>query len=349
MKAEKKITNAVDNVARNSFAELISKQVRELEEDVAIIISNAIAENAINNLDNKAASLFTLDLKSKRKLRKMLKFLGQIRENPDRFDVSYVTSCGRLSSAIGRVLNGELESVADALEVKRAYALSRRLRPSNYGGVRRNRPPQSPDSVIRAQGRILRGSALVNKVLNPVDEQIRNNIVNLTTLKLDKLGMSKSTVIKEVFQSNSKWLNSRKIHAEILNVAEKLSDDIAKLGVTDKLGRARITPERLAEKARELLAPVFGKAQNYAKISARMLASVAYHEQIQNVLNVDEEKEFKGGIRAYVFRAVMDARTSHICRGLNGTIVPAKDTALLIRIKPPLHPNCRSMLIPNLK
>lgn len=346
-KKEKKITNAVDNVARNSFAELISKQVRELEEDVAIIISNAIAENAINNLDNIKAK-FMLDLKSKRKLRKMLKFLGQIRENPDRFDVSYVTSCGRLSAAIGRVLNGELESVADALEVKRAYALSRRLRPSNYGGVRRNRP-QSPDSVIRAQGRILRGSALVNKVLNPVDEQIRNNIVNLTTLKLDKLGMSKSAVIKEVFKSNSKWLNSRKIHAEILNVAEKLSDDIAKLGVTDKLGRARITPERLAEKARELLAPVFGKAQNYAKISARMLASVAYHEQIQNVLNVVEEKEFKGGIRAYVFRAVMDARTSHICRGLNGTIVPAKDTALLLRIKPPLHPNCRSMLIPNLR
>jgi SPP1 gp7 family putative phage head morphogenesis protein len=349
MKAEKKITNAVDNVARNSFAELISKQVRELEEDVAIIISNAIAENAINNLDNKAASLFTLDLKSKRKLRKMLKFLGQIRENPDRFDVSYVTSCGRLSSAIGRVLKGELESVADALEVKRAYAITRRLRPSNYGGARVRSKSPSPDSVIRAQGRILRGSALINKVLNPVDEQIRNNIVNLTTLRLDKLGMSKSAVIKDVFKSNSEWLNSRKIHAEILNVAEKLSDDIAKLGVTDKLGRARITPERLAEKARELLAPVFGKAQNYAKISARMLASVAYHEQIQNVLNVVEEKEFKGGIRSYVFRAVMDSRTSKICRGLNGTVVPAKDTALLTRIKPPLHPNCRSMLIPNLR
>lgn len=345
-KAEKKITNAVDNVARNSFAELISKQVRELEEDVAIIISNAIAENAINNLDNIKVK-FMLDLKSKRKLRKMLKFLGQIRENPDRFDVSYVTSCGRLSAAIGRVLNGELESVADALEVKRAYALSRRLRPSNYGGARKKSPPT--DSVIRAQGRILRGSALINKVLNPVDEQIRNNIVNLTTLKLDKLGMSKSAVIKDVFKSNSEWLNSRKIHAEILNVAEKLSDDIAKLGVTDKLGRARITPERLAEKARELLAPVFGKAQNYAKISARMLASVAYHEQIQNVINVVEEKEFKGGIRAYIFRAVMDSRTSDICRGLNGTVVPAKDTALLTRIKPPLHPNCRSMLIPNLR
>jgi SPP1 gp7 family putative phage head morphogenesis protein len=349
MKAEKKITNAVDNVARNSFAELISKQVRELEEDVAIIISNAIAENAINNLDNKAASLFTLDLKSKRKLRKMLKFLGQIRENPDRFDVSYVTSCGRLSSAIGRVLKGELESVADALEVKRAYAITRRLRPSNYGGARVRSKSPSPDSVIRAQGRILRGSALINKVLNPVDEQIRNNIVNLTTLRLDKLGMSKSAVIKDVFKSNSEWLNSRKIHAEILNVAEKLSDDITKLGVTDKLGRARITPERLAEKARELLAPVFGKAQNYAKISARMLASVAYHEQIQNVLNVVEEKEFKGGIRSYVFRAVMDSRTSKICRGLNGTVVPAKDTALLTRIKPPLHTNCRSMLIPNLR
>jgi len=349
MKAEKKITNAVDNVARNSFAELISKQVRELEEDVAIIISNAIAENAINNLDNKAASLFTLDLKSKRKLRKMLKFLGQIRENPDRFDVSYVTSCGRLSSAIGRVLKGELESVADALEVKRAYALSRRLRPSNYGGARVRSKSTSPDSVIRAQGRILRGSSLINKVLNPVDEQIRNNIVNLTTLRLDKLGMSKSAVIKDVFKSNSEWLNSRRIHAEILNVAEKLSSDISKLGVTDKLGRPRITPERLAEKARELLAPVFGKAQNYAKISARMLASVAYHEQIQNVLNVVEEKEFKDGIRSYIFRAVMDARTSDICRGLNGTVVPAKDTALFKRIKPPLHPNCRSMLIPNLR
>jgi SPP1 gp7 family putative phage head morphogenesis protein len=44
-----------------------------------------------------------------------------------------------------------------------------------------------------------------------------------------------------------------------------------------------------------------------------------------------------------MFSAIMDGRTSKICRGLNGKIYDINNPAIPI---PPLHPRCRSRLVP---
>jgi hypothetical protein len=52
----------------------------------------------------------------------------------------------------------------------------------------------------------------------------------------------------------------------------------------------------------------------------------------------------KPAIFKYVmFSAVMDNRTSRICRGLNGKIYDISNPSIPI---PPLHPRCRSRLVP---
>jgi len=47
--------------------------------------------------------------------------------------------------------------------------------------------------------------------------------------------------------------------------------------------------------------------------------------------------------RYLMFSAVMDGRTSRICRGLNGKVYDINNASIPI---PPLHPHCRSRLVP---
>lgn len=64
---------------------------------------------------------------------------------------------------------------------------------------------------------------------------------------------------------------------------------------------------------------------------------------LQTDAQLAAEAQFPQLIRGYVFRAVLDARTSSICRALADTKWDAKDPRLP---RPPLHPNCRSHLEP---
>lgn len=55
----------------------------------------------------------------------------------------------------------------------------------------------------------------------------------------------------------------------------------------------------------------------------------------------DEEDVIQG----YEYTATLDERTTHLCRGLDGSII-MKDDPNLGRLTPPLHWNCRSLLVP---
>ena len=64
---------------------------------------------------------------------------------------------------------------------------------------------------------------------------------------------------------------------------------------------------------------------------------------LQTDAQLAAEAQFPQVVRGYVFRAVLDARTSSICRSLADTEWKAGDPRLPV---PPLHPNCRSALEP---
>ncbi len=71
---------------------------------------------------------------------------------------------------------------------------------------------------------------------------------------------------------------------------------------------------------------------------ARTEATRAY-----NIGNLDEAYH-SGAIQKYEYIAVLDERTTEICRERNGLIIDANDLALVAQNTPPLHVNCRSML-----
>ncbi len=64
---------------------------------------------------------------------------------------------------------------------------------------------------------------------------------------------------------------------------------------------------------------------------------------VQTEAQLTTEAQFPNVIRGYVFRAVLDSRTSDICRSLADTEWKAGDPRMPV---PPLHPNCRSTLEP---
>lgn len=64
---------------------------------------------------------------------------------------------------------------------------------------------------------------------------------------------------------------------------------------------------------------------------------------LQNEAALTSQQQFRDVIRRYRFEAILDTRTSDICRSLDGTEWDADDPNMPV---PPLHPNCRSTLVP---
>jgi SPP1 gp7 family putative phage head morphogenesis protein len=62
-----------------------------------------------------------------------------------------------------------------------------------------------------------------------------------------------------------------------------------------------------------------------------------------NEVRASEYKSMASEIQAYQFSAIIDSRTSDICAELDGKIFPPAD---LDYYNPPLHPNCRSLIVP---
>jgi len=84
-----------------------------------------------------------------------------------------------------------------------------------------------------------------------------------------------------------------------------------------------------------------------ARRSARQVAITGtnHYANQARIAFVDQNDEVLDGYR---FLAVLDSRTSQQCRSLDQTVIPA-DSPKLSRLTPPLHPNCRSALVYEVK
>ena len=80
------------------------------------------------------------------------------------------------------------------------------------------------------------------------------------------------------------------------------------------------------------------QSRTVAETAARTVVAA-----IQTDAQLAAEAQFPQAIYGYVFRAVIDTRTSSICRSLDGSVWKRGDPQTPI---PPLHPNCRSTLEP---
>lgn len=82
----------------------------------------------------------------------------------------------------------------------------------------------------------------------------------------------------------------------------------------------------------------------------QMLATSAIIN-IAEAVNLGREEGFediKNQIGAYQWSAILDSRTCSICKSLDGTYFEPRDPALA-ELKPPIHVNCRCILVAVLK
>lgn len=118
--------------------------------------------------------------------------------------------------------------------------------------------------------------------------------------------------------------------AEVLKTAEKVISSGLRNG---------LTTENIVLKLEEALGEM---ASSRALTIARTNASEAYNSGRMNEFMSDGVREF---IEAYQFMAIVDDATTDICRGLDGRILYPGDSDFAQYV-PPLHYNCRSMLVP---
>ena len=87
--------------------------------------------------------------------------------------------------------------------------------------------------------------------------------------------------------------------------------------------------------------------QNLKKFSERRIQMIARTEATRAYNIGTLEESFTSEIvKGYRFEAVLDMRTSPICRPRHGMFIPKNDTFSLATNTPPLHVNCRSRLVP---
>lgn len=82
------------------------------------------------------------------------------------------------------------------------------------------------------------------------------------------------------------------------------------------------------------------KIETRLKAVARTLGNTYYNRAIKRVASAL-------GVKEYEYCAILDERTSEICRGLNGKIFSFSLAQPGVNY-PPMHPNCRSMAIPKI-
>lgn len=349
---ERKLTTIVDGNGRAAAESIINTQFRELLTDIAELIAKAVRRNPENpwaelGIDKSSArqmveilaelyGKFTnpeqggkpVPLSPGQKLAKRTA-VASLKRTLNRIDVCYLVSVANMKDAQEKKLTTLRERVGTVLEngvrVKWDYSANP---PSALPSSKQRKFVQRPynSKRLRENAKLLNGRQLQTKVLNVVELRLQDadfdaaeNAVRITNA----------------------------LHSTLRQTVDVAVDALKVNPV--------ITGKELESLVYRDISPKLGASRNFTKTASRAIVSSSL-----NVAILDETERLvtKGLLTpqdfflnrpAFLYKAVMDLRTSDICRTLNGLIIPLNDKARLIRYIPPQHANCRSILIPNLR
>lgn len=342
---ERKLTTIVDGDGRASAESLINTQFRELITDVAELIAKAVrrnpenpwAELGIDKSSARQAVRILADLYSKfenpngrslsvgQKLAKKTA-VASLKKTLTRLDVCYLASAANLKAAQDDKLSALKQRVDTVLRngVREKWAEPPSALPSSKN--RKFVPKPYSSKRLREDAKLLNGTQLQTKVLNVVEKRL-------------------STANFDMAENAVRITNA--LHTTLKKTVDAAVDALKENPV--------ITGKELESLVYRELSPNLAASRNFTKVASRAIVSSSL-----NVAILDEtERLVSNGLLtpqdfflnrpAFLYKAVMDLRTSEICRTLNGLIIPLEDRGRLIRYMPPQHANCRSILIPNLR
>lgn len=352
-KLDRQLTSIVDGKGRESAENLINTELRNVIDDIAEIIAKAVRKNP----ENPMAEL-GLDKASVRKLQKILKELygyfeaispGQkaakrsamrrVKAGPasiNRIDACYLANAVRYWDGVSSRLATLTNAVVDGIRKNSRWdetagsAIPSSGQRKYVPSVGRNKA----GSHIREQAKVLNGKSLRDKVLNVVESRLE-----------EWTSPGTGTFAKTAGENAIRITNA--MHSSLRNTIDVALDALKTNPV--------ITSNELHNVVYRQMFGTFGQPRAYTKVASRALVSSTLNnaivEETQNLVDFGalDKTDFFLNRPGFVYKAVMDLRTSDICRTLNGMIIPLSDKARLYRYMPPQHPNCRSILIPNVR
>ena len=344
---ERKLTEIVDGNGRATAESLINTQFRELLTDISEIVAKAVRRNPENpwvelGIDKSSArqmveiltELYGKFTNPKQPLspgQKLAKrtAVASLKRTLNRIDACCLVSISNLREAQDKKLTTLKKRVSTVLEngvrVKWDYSANP---PSALPSTKNRKFVKKPynSKRLREDVKLLNGKQLQTKVLNVVELRLKD--ANFDTAE------------NAVRITNA-------MHTTLRQTVDVAVDALKSNPV--------ITGKELESLVYRNLAPNFGAARNFTKTASRAIVS----SSLNVVICEETERLVKAGAfspgdfflnrPAFLYKAVMDIRTSERCRTLNGLIIPLEDKGRLIRYMPPQHANCRSILIPNLR
>lgn len=347
-KLESKLTVTVDGEGRSKAESLINEQFRELLTDVSELIAKAVRKNP----ENPFAELGLDRASSKRAAEILLKLyekfdgneeakrtaIRSLKRTLNRLDICYLASAANLSSRSLKALTTLKKRVGTVLENGVRVPFEDELGSASPSAMpsSKNRKfvPAVKQKRLREDAKLLSGKSLQTKVLNVVDERLGEFFGS---------GGKKA----ESFISENAVRVTNTIHSTLKTTVEAAVDAVKSNPV--------MTGAELEELVYGELSPKFGASRSFTKIASRAVVSsslnVAILDETERLVNLGvlTPQDFFLNRPSFLYKAVMDLRTSDKCRTLNGLIIPLNDKARLVRYMPPQHANCRSILIPNLR
>lgn len=150
------------------------------------------------------------------------------------------------------------------------------------------------------------------------------NVIDTTT------GLTDEDIVKWI-DENAEYLGDIEAQEIMKKIKGTLIDGIRSgAGIRDIVS--------MVEKAFTDLDIVGIQQTSRIEMIVRTTISKAYNE-----VRAEQFKTIQSEIQAYQFSAIMDSRTSDVCAALDGKIFKPQD---IDYYNPPLHPNCRSLLVP---
>ncbi len=203
---------------------------------------------------------------------------------------------------------------------------------------------------ISIKQRITRLQSLQAKIDIILDQLQNNSNVEINNTFFETL---ENTYYKNIYEVEK----NEHIHTDFTLMNEKTTDSILTYnwsGVTysDRIWRNQI---ELRQKLKDSLNKNFIQGNSIRELAAEISKAIDTDYKncvrlmrtevnyINNKASIQAYKE--KGIKQYIFVAVLDLRTSKICSEMDGEIINIDDLVVGVNC-PPLHPNCRSTVIP---
>lgn len=172
----------------------------------------------------------------------------------------------------------------------------------------------------------------------------RASLLGQLNAKVDALGRAERNFFVEVMQTlypdlerdtilNTKWA------ADGLTFNDRVRRDVVEL---KHFMEKELTSNLIRKDTADVLDDALAK--KLKTIENRVVTR--YQTEMVALVNLHKQSEWKAaGIERYKFKAIMDERTSEICREMNNKTFLLEELEVGINA-PPLHPRCRSHIVP---